>query len=67
MTEVLVERLVNSRSFDSSNATIDLLEKTLEITPAQAGRLLKAIEENTQVRGARTVIDRINKLIKRST
>lgn len=65
MTEVLVEKLVKSGGWDSSRATLSLLEKTIELTPAQIGRLLRAIEENIDVRQAFTVPDRINKLIER--
>ena len=67
MTEVLVEKLINSGSWNSSRSIMDLLEKTPKITPAQAGRLLKATEDNIDVRQAHTVPERINKLIERSS
>lgn len=66
MTEVLVEKLVNSWSWASSRDTMALLEKTPRITSVQAGRLLKAVEENNEVKHAFKVSDKINSLIERS-
>lgn len=67
MTEVLVEKLVNSPSWASSKATISLLEKAPRISTSQAGRLLKAVDENVDVGKAIGVPGRINKLIERSS
>lgn len=65
MTEVLVEKLVNSGSWDSSRFIVKLLEKTPKLTPIQAGRLLSAIEDNIDVGRAFNVPEKINALIKR--
>ena len=65
ITEVLVEKLVKSGSWESSKFTMTLLEKAPKITSEQAGRLLKSVEENVDVSKSWGVPERINKLIER--
>lgn len=65
MTESLVERLVKSRSFESSKRTIQLVEKAKHLNNDQVARLLGAISENVDVREAYGVPDRIRMLVKR--
>lgn len=63
MAEALVERLVRSKSWDSSKRTIALLEQVPSLNASQLGRLVTAINENSEVGDAFGVPDRIRALV----
>lgn len=67
LTDSLVERLVSSKSWSSSNETMSLLEHAHKISISQAGRLIQSVEENAQVGGAIGVPERIKELVSRKT
>lgn len=66
MTESLVDRLVNSQGWNSSRETVTLLEKAPHLNAVQVARLMRAIDENSEVGEAHTVPDRIRSLVARS-
>jgi hypothetical protein len=67
MAEGLVEKLAASRSFDSSKQTVSLLEGVPQLNASQGARLVRAIEENGEVREAWGVPERIRALVARAT
>jgi hypothetical protein len=65
MSEALVERIVKSWSWDQSKQTMSMLEKVPKLNSSQVGRLMSAIDENSQIGDAYGVPDRIKNLVKR--
>ena len=65
MSEALVERLINSSSWEQSKQTMNILEKVPGLNSSQVGRLISAVDENSQVANAFGVPDRIKNLVKR--
>ena len=65
MAEALVDRLVSSWSYDTSKRTMTLLEGVPRLNASQVARLVRAIEENSQVREAFGVAARIGSLVAR--
>ena len=63
MTEALVDRLVASKSFDASKRTIALLEKAHWLNVSQVARLVRAVDENVEVREAWGVPERVRALV----
>lgn len=66
MVDALVDRMVTSRSWASARATASLLNGATSLSTAQAGKLLKAIEENSEVGLAKGVPDQIRELVSRT-
>lgn len=65
MVESLVERLATSKSWLTSKTTVMLLEGVKQMSDAQAGRLLKSLEENSEVGAAIGVPARVRSLVAR--
>ena len=65
ISEALVDRLVRSTSWDSSKQTMGLLERVSRLNTSQVARLIRAIDENIDVREAWGVPDRIRALVER--
>lgn len=65
MVESLVERLATSKSWLTSKTTVMLLEGVKQLSDAQAGRLLKSLEENSEVGAAIGVPARVRSLVAR--
>ena len=65
MSDALVERLVNLRSWDMSKGTIALLEQTPRLNRDQVARLVRAVDENPDVKDAFGVPARIKALVGR--
>jgi hypothetical protein len=65
LTDSLVERLVTSASWATSKATVSLLASVRQLSTSQAGRLLRSIDENSQVGGAIGVSEQIKALVTR--
>lgn len=65
MVESLVDRLVNSHSWASSRSTMALLATAPVLSETQAGRLLRAIDENSEIGNAISVPEQIRDLISR--
>jgi len=65
MTEALLDRLVASRSWESSKRTMTLLERAPGLNPSQVARLVRAIDENGEVANAFGVPERIRNLVGR--
>lgn len=64
MTDAIVDRMVNSASFDMSRRTIALLAKIPRLNDSQVTRLVQSTESNRQVREAIGVPERIQRLVK---
>jgi len=64
MTDAIVDRMVNSISFDMSRRTMTLLAKIPRLNDSQVTRLVQSTESNRQVREAIGVPDRIQRLVK---
>jgi len=65
MAEALVDRLVSSRSWEASKRTMSLLEMVPRLNASQVTRLVRAVEENSQVHFAFGVPVRIQSLVAR--
>lgn len=65
IVDSLIERLVTSNSWSSSKATMALLSQAKHLSTSQAGRLLQALEENTEVSDAIGVPEQIRSLVAR--
>jgi hypothetical protein len=65
MGDALVERMVNSWSFQCSRETMPLLEKLPMLTQTQVARLVQSITENDQIAKAINVPERIRALVSR--
>ena len=65
MVESLVERMASSKNWASSKQSAVFLKGAKALTTAQAGRLLKAIDENSEVGNAIGVPEQIRTLISR--
>jgi hypothetical protein len=63
MTDVLVERLVNSPSWESSKLITRLLEKSLRLNHSQVARLVQSIDQNFHVGDAFGVPERVRRLV----
>lgn len=66
MTEALVDRLANATSFEKAKRSMTLLERAQKLNPVQVARVMRACDENSQVRDAWGVPDRIRNLVQRS-
>ena len=66
ITESLVDRLVKSRSWESSRETLSWLEKSKRLNETQVARLMRALDENPEVGYSTTVPERIRSLVARS-
>jgi len=65
MSESLVDRLEAAGSWESAKRTISLLERVPRLNASQIARLVKACEENSEVRDAFGVPERIKALVVR--
>jgi hypothetical protein len=63
MTEGLVDRLVSSGSWDASKRSMSLLEKAPRLNVSQVARLVRASDENVDVKHAWGVPERIQALV----
>jgi hypothetical protein len=65
MTDALVERMVASGSWEDSKRTMALLEKVPRLNESQVAKLVQSAEDNSEVRSAFSVPDRIQSLVTR--
>lgn len=65
MAEALVERLASSWSYDTAKRNMTLLERVPRLNTSQVARLVRAIDENSQVGEAFGVPARIRSLVAR--
>jgi hypothetical protein len=65
MADALVERMANSGSWDISKRTMALLEKVPHLNESQVTKLVLSSEDNSEVRNAFGVPDRIQILVRR--
>lgn len=65
LLDALVDRMVSSQSWANSKATMALLAPARALSITQAGRLLRAVEENPEVGDATGVSDQIRALVAR--
>jgi hypothetical protein len=65
MADTLVERMSTSGSWDNSKRTITLLERLPSLNGAQVAKLVQSAEENSEVREAIRVPERIQRLVER--
>jgi len=63
MTDALVDRMVNSPSFDASRKTLKLLRQIARLNDSQTAKLVQSIDDNRQVRDAIGVPDGIRALV----
>lgn len=65
MADALVERMATSRSWDISKRTVALLEKVRRLNESHVAKLVQSTENNSQVRDAFGVAERIQQLVTR--
>lgn len=65
MAEALVECLLSSPTYETSKRTVALLERVPQLNASQVARLIRAIDENGQVRDAFKVPAKIRSLVAR--
>lgn len=67
LIDSLIERLARSNSYSSAKKTMSLINKTKRVSTAQAGKLLSALENNSEVSDASGVPEQIRALIARGS
>ena len=63
MTDALVDRMATSSSFDMSRDTMTLLQSVRSFSTSQVTKLVQSIEDNSQVKYAINVSERIRALV----
>lgn len=65
LIDALVDKLANAGSWASAKKTMSMLCKAKQVSTSQAGRLLRALEENSEVSDAGGVPEQIRALVAR--